>query len=201
ILQGPRPDIQFHFSGYRLPTQKVKNLTDSYGEFDERTQQAVKDLNELVAKQDLRGVFHDITDAFSSGIRETIIGIERGEQTLGEGLENLFRNALLNVNAVILDKTILEPIKGSINAFWDGFVEEFVVTGDDSIKKAFKDLGKSFAQGLNDLLGRTAQPQQLAGPGLIGLPVPEAARAGQPEQLAGPGVPGFDTAAISKDIE
>jgi hypothetical protein len=145
--------FNFTSQAIQLQTEKVKLLVEQYGALDPVTQQAVQDLKQLQATQDLRATFHEITDAFSSGIRETIIGIERGDQSLGEGLRNMFRNALLSVNAVILDKTILEPIKASINAFFDGFVEAFGAAGDSAAKDIAKNLGRSLGNWLSDLFG------------------------------------------------
>jgi hypothetical protein len=128
--------------------ERLRTLAEG-SEWDELKRQ----LEGLVAQKQLRDDLRDITDAFTDGIRETVIGIQRGDQSLGEGLRNGFRNALLGVNAAILDKTIFEPIKASINAFFDGFVSAFGLAGDSAAKQIAKNLGASLGNWLSNILG------------------------------------------------
>ena len=86
-----------------------------------------------------------------------MLGIETGQQTIGEGMKNLVRNMLLELQGVIFDKTILAPLKAIAAGFITGFVGALDSAANDQLKKWAEGLGKSLSSwlgaGLTSIIG------------------------------------------------
>ena len=154
----------------------------------------------LTAQKNMRNSFREIVDSLSRGIEETVTGIMRGEQTMSDGMRNMFRNVLLGVQESLFDKTIMGPLKGLLNAFFDGFSAQFNIVADESAQRMAKSFGESFGRWLRE----TLQNLSLGGisfdwlTNLLGggLPKTEKLGAGQiTESLAGDVAEGVTGAA------
>ena len=91
----------------------------------------------------------DLANSLTSGIRNTLEGIETGQQTLAEGMKNLFRNMLLEVQFTLLDKTIMEPLKAIAAGFISGFVGALDEAANDQLRDWAKGLGASLRSWLS----------------------------------------------------
>jgi hypothetical protein len=79
----------------------------------------------------------------------TLTGIETGQQTIGEGMKNLLRNMMLELQGAVFDKTILEPLK----AIASGFISGLVGALDDAANKELKKWAKGLGQQVSSWLG------------------------------------------------
>jgi uncharacterized lipoprotein YmbA len=99
----------------------------------------------------------DLADSLTSGMRNTLSGIETGQQTLGEGMKNLVRNMLIELQGAIFDKTILEPLKAIAAGFISGLVGALDDAANTQLKDWAKDLGKQVSSwlgsGLSSIFG------------------------------------------------
>ena len=56
-------------------------------------------------------------NALSQGLKNTLLGIETGQTTLAEGMKNLFRNMVLEVQGMILDKAFVQPLAQAFSSW------------------------------------------------------------------------------------
>jgi hypothetical protein len=119
----------------------------------------------------------DLANSLTGGMRNTLLGIETGQQSLGEGMKNLVRNMMIELEGAIFDKTILEPLKAIAAGFISGLVGALDDAANTQLKDWAKDLGKQVSSwlgsGLSSLFGSGlsfagAGAEQLAGPGMLG---------------------------------
>lgn len=87
-------------------------------------------------------------DAITGGIRNTLTGIETGQQSLGEGLKNMVRNIGLELQFLALDETLLKPLK----AFAKGFVTGLFGSISDEFEKQSQDWGQEIGEMLHNFL-------------------------------------------------
>jgi hypothetical protein len=110
---------------------------------------------EAKARADKLG--EDLANSLTSGMRNTLLGIETGQQSIGEGMKNLVRNMLLELEGAIFDKTILEPLKAIAAGFISGLVGALDDAANTQLKDWAKDLGKQVSSwlgsGLSSLFG------------------------------------------------
>jgi hypothetical protein len=92
----------------------------------------------------------EIAGSITDGLKNTLLGIETGQQTIGEGMKNLIRNMLLELQGAIFDKTILEPLKTIAAGFITGLVGELDKEANKSLKKWAEGLGKQVSSWLGD---------------------------------------------------
>lgn len=105
-----------------------------------------------------------ISNSLTQGIRNTLQGIETGQQSLSEGMKNLARNMMLELQFALLDKTILDPLKAGI----EGFVMGLVGTLDDTLKKQMEDWGKQAGTWLRELFQGLFSGDSGTGSGISG---------------------------------
>jgi hypothetical protein len=110
---------------------------------------------EAKARADKLG--EDLANSLTSGMKNTLLGIETGQQSLGEGMKNLVRNMLLELEGAIFDKTILDPLKAIAAGFISGLVGALDDAANTQLKDWAKDLGKQVSSwlgsGLSSILG------------------------------------------------
>jgi hypothetical protein len=146
-------------SGFDATSAKIAALREalrtltSGPEFEEAKTQ----LRELLNIQAAERVGEEIGNSLTQGLKNTLLGIETGQQTLGEGMKNLVRNMLLELQGVIFDKTILAPLKAIASGFITGLVGALDTAANDQLKKWAEGLGKSVSswlgQGLSSIIG------------------------------------------------
>lgn len=99
----------------------------------------------------------ELANSLTSGMRNTLLGIETGQQTLAEGMKNLVRNMMLELQGAIFDKTILEPLKIIASGFISGFVGALDEAANKDLKEWAQGLGKQVSSwlgtGLSSILG------------------------------------------------
>ena len=91
----------------------------------------------------------DLANSLTSGMKNTLMGIETGQQSLGEGMRNLVRNMLLELQGAVFDKAILEPLK----AIAAGFISGLVGALDDAANTQLKDWAKNLGKQVSSWLG------------------------------------------------
>jgi len=132
--------------------EALRNLT-SGPEFEEAKSQ----LRELLNIQAAERVGEEIGNSLTQGLKNTLLGIETGQQTIGEGMKNLVRNMLLELQGVIFDKTILAPLKAIASGFITGLVGALDTAANEQLKKWAEGLGKSVSswlgEGLSSIFG------------------------------------------------
>ena len=100
---------------------------------------------DMARVQDTADFAKSISGSLTQGIRNTLQGIETGQQSLSEGMKNLARNMALELQFALLDQTIMQPLKAGI----EGFVMGLVGTLDDTIKNQMKEWGESAGKWLS----------------------------------------------------
>lgn len=90
----------------------------------------------------------DIGGSITSGIRNTLMGIETGQQSVSEGLKNMLRNIGLELQFLLFDESVLKPIK----AFAKGFVTGLFDSISGQFEKDMGDLGERLGKALKELL-------------------------------------------------
>jgi hypothetical protein len=110
-------------------------------------------------------------------LKNTLLGIETGDQSISQGMKNLLRNMMLELQGAVFDKTILEPLKAIAAGFISGLVGALDDAANTQLKNWAKDLGKQVSSwlgsGLSSIFGSglsfgsagAAGPELLAGPG------------------------------------
>ena len=89
-----------------------------------------------------------LANSLTSGMSNTLMGIETGQQTLGEGMKNLVRNMLLELEGTLFDQTILEPLKNIASGFIFGLVGALDDAANKDLKKWAEGLGKQVSSWL-----------------------------------------------------
>lgn len=105
------------------------------------------------AKQRADKLGEDLANSLTSGLRNTLAGIETGQQTLGEGMKNLVRNMLLELQGAIFDKGVLEPLKAIAAGFISGLVGALDDAANDQLRDWAKNLGQSLNAWLSESIG------------------------------------------------
>ena len=100
----------------------------------------------------------NIANSFATGIRNTLEGVETGQQTLGDAMKNMVRNMALELQFTIFDQTILGPIK----MFAQGFVTGLVGAIDDEFEQNMKRLGEKLGAALNKMLSDLMKSSQVS---------------------------------------
>lgn len=85
----------------------------------------------------------EIGNALTQGLKNTLLGIETGTQTLGEGMKNLLRNMLLELQGMVFDKAILAPLKMIAEGFVSGLVGALDTAANDQLKNWAKGIGEN----------------------------------------------------------
>ena len=168
--------------------EALRNLT-SGPEFEEAKTQ----LRELLNIQAAERVGEEIGNSLTQGLKNTLLGIETGQQTIGEGMKNLVRNMLLELQGTIIDKTILAPLKAIASGFITGLVGALDTAANDQLKKWAEGLGKSLSswlgEGLSSIFGSISFGTEGAAAGSAGLVAGMGyARGGKIPSFAGGGL-------------
>jgi hypothetical protein len=95
----------------------------------------------------------ELADSMTSGLKNTLMGIETGQQGLGEGMKNLVRNMMIELQGAVLDKAILAPLKTIAEGFMGGLAEAMNLAADDKLKDMAHDIGKKLGDWLKEALG------------------------------------------------
>jgi phage gp16-like protein len=133
-----------------------------------------------------------LAQSMTSGLNNTLMGIETGQQTLAEGMKNLLRNMMLELQGALIDKTILQPLQAFAGAFIGGLVGALDDAAQTDLKDWAEGLGKQVrswlgtglqaivgAFGGNIGFGGAEMPVQLSGPPMArGGPIPSFAGGG-----------------------
>lgn len=120
----------------------------------------LKSIESIKSQADKLG--EEVANSLTSGLKNTLMGIETGQQSIGEGMKNLLRNMMLELQGAIFDKTILEPLKAIASGFISGLVGALDDAANKQLKEWAKNLGKQVSQWLSQALGG-------GGGGLAGL--------------------------------
>jgi hypothetical protein len=162
-------------SGFDATAAKISALREalrtltSGSEFEEAKHQ----LRELLNIQAAERVGEEIGNSLTQGLKNTLLGIETGQQTIGEGMKNLVRNMLLELQGTIVDKTILAPLKAIAAGFISGLVGALDTAANDQLKKWAEGLGKSVSswlgEGLSSIFGAISFGTEGAAAGSAGL--------------------------------
>ena len=119
---------------------------------------ALAGFNTDVGLQRAKQLGDNIANSLTQGIRNTLMGVETGQQTLGDAMKNLVRNMVLELQFTVLDQTILGPIK----MFASGFVQGLVGSISDEFANSMEDLGKRLGAELNKMLSDMMQSSQVS---------------------------------------
>jgi hypothetical protein len=120
----------------------------------------LKSIESIKSQADKLG--EEVANSLTSGLKNTLMGIETGDQSIGEGMKNLLRNMMLELQGAIFDKTILEPLKAIASGFISGLVGALDEAANKELKAWAKRLGQQVSQWVSQALGG-------GGGGLAGL--------------------------------
>jgi hypothetical protein len=135
----------------------------------------LKSIESIKSQADKLG--EEVANSLTSGLKNTLLGIETGDQSISQGMKNLLRNMMLELQGAVFDKTILEPLKAIAAGFISGLVGALDDAANTQLKNWAKDLGKQVSSwlgsGLSSIFGSglsfgsagAAGPELLAGPG------------------------------------
>jgi hypothetical protein len=111
-----------------------------------------RQIKETQVKTEGEKLGEEIASSITQGMKNTLLGIETGQQTLGEGMKNLLRNMMLELQGVIVDKAFLQPLETIAAGFITGFVGALDKAANEDLKKWAETMGASLRQWLSESL-------------------------------------------------
>jgi len=131
-----------------ISQEEVQNAIDAIGQGVKRQIDQIKPPKTEAEKLGAR-----VGESITGGIRNTLMGIETGQQTVSEGLKNMMRNIGLELQFLAFDEMILKPINAFAEGFVGGLFGAIGTAAEENSKKLGEQLGKAIKQAVDELQG------------------------------------------------